>query len=1309
MDFNASLSRFYALPVTTALADAIDTDFAQAHLDDLVHAHLSGNPLYFGGIDKTLSGFVVLDDIGDNYTLLDLRGDGTVWWQDHETRQVEPRFANLDDYLAFRARLAEDEDEAALLAEYACRQPIKPGSTAALLARYQWLMHALALPTRDREGHALHSGEELAVDAYGRLIGLFPQDGDDQRCFRKELPQLAADPHLALYWLLHASLLGQDKRLASVLAAIDGTTVPLLQAFVAVFGAMADDADIAVVPEFRHRRARLMMMAQYDTGAPLRERLRMLAVSPHTVGMPLVDELTLALEQDPDALDAVAALQAVDAIQDATAPSVWALRAYLQHHLGQPAGDAADQATRLLASGAHPPLGVVQLLYPIAQQIHDGTALLAVVTPLLAWDDLMTRVLDLVERAQQLTHIELLSVEALAERRHLAEDLLTIWDAPGFAAGVAAAAPATREAMAIRLARRPILADTDEDREWAIGFLAAGTLPNRGALLQRALPQLSAQMQRHLLPAICASVTDPGDGLVPMLLALLGEQPPAGDISAEMDADARADAILKGLAAHWGDPRLFEPLMTMLTDAPINSVLVDRLGPLTDTLQAVLDTSQRQRLFHWAVARVAAREDDYWSPRVLERLNSVDLVPSLCTTLEARSQALATLRPADDKLLSSLYDSLGDIAKHDPPTAAYLVDRLWKEQAYPRGLYWALYMCRSPELHTRVMAQLQQRPSVAAAAVYCVSIHSWDKYPDRALDVADQVLAWPMPQQAEARAWYKYLMLLGTAAALPRQEPERVRAFHQRASEIEEVAREPGARSEQEFDPFRDEVQREALQDVLDGKAEKALATLQARLLKARRDGVPDTRVSLQGLGQLAGGTAAFAWYRDPTSGATLFQDVLGNTHYFDGYAITAPPFQTQGYTLSDPGPAFFHDATEVSGRWMCWKGETFFDWTRLGAAINVIHGQSNAWGQIHLALRCASEEEAARLFALIQTTPAKGFVACDPWYRDGYGEVSRSLSNPRKPGGTRLRLRNGVWTDDQHKKWHGDDALAAVNALEVDARRAGGFTYTIEYQDECKRPQDLSLLDWFSELGRINGEGILDTLAQTVDVICDYLAAHALHPGGTRISMRRDGPAPAADLQAVAAACTHPLPEALLACWQQHASIGWHFPGHGRRLLSPAEVLASPLIDGHRPLVVDDHGAPQWLLVDHADAYRQILPLDPSIDKRYSFSVEGGVRNGLLERLLDALERDLADIALLWHGQRGDADIQRVQLGNERETTTLRLDLDAGLLAIHKAKRGQRGKVRFHHLATPAKAAAAFDKARKAAEAAGQQAQASA
>lgn len=110
-------SRHFGMPVPAEIADH-DSDLS-AHWtgasEDLVNAHLSINYAYFGAVDKSLSGFVVVDDEGDDFTLVDLRGGGQVWWQSHETRDLELQFDSFADWRAFKREVdevkADENDE----------------------------------------------------------------------------------------------------------------------------------------------------------------------------------------------------------------------------------------------------------------------------------------------------------------------------------------------------------------------------------------------------------------------------------------------------------------------------------------------------------------------------------------------------------------------------------------------------------------------------------------------------------------------------------------------------------------------------------------------------------------------------------------------------------------------------------------------------------------------------------------------------------------------------------------------------------------------------------------------------------------------------------------------------------------------------------------------------------------------------------------------------------------------------------------------------------------------------------------------
>ena len=79
-------SAFYGMAVGPEVCATVTEHLTDRSIADLVDAHLAINRSYFGAIDKTLAGFVIQDDHGDDYTLYDLRDTQQIWFQDHETR-----------------------------------------------------------------------------------------------------------------------------------------------------------------------------------------------------------------------------------------------------------------------------------------------------------------------------------------------------------------------------------------------------------------------------------------------------------------------------------------------------------------------------------------------------------------------------------------------------------------------------------------------------------------------------------------------------------------------------------------------------------------------------------------------------------------------------------------------------------------------------------------------------------------------------------------------------------------------------------------------------------------------------------------------------------------------------------------------------------------------------------------------------------------------------------------------------------------------------------------------------------------------
>src|SRR5690606_3571120 len=208
-------TRFYGTPLSRDVTAATRERLTDPSIDDLVTAHLAINRAYFGGIDKTLSGFVILDDKGDDFTLLDARDSGQIWWQDHETRDLALRYDGLADYLAVRGAGADERDSVDRERRVQTVRHQRTVTTPALCARYQWLVWLLAVP-HEQPGRPVQSTDYLVRSALGVFRDLFPtRDGLDA-AFETELGELAGDPHLAIYWLLHTTMLADHDRRARV-------------------------------------------------------------------------------------------------------------------------------------------------------------------------------------------------------------------------------------------------------------------------------------------------------------------------------------------------------------------------------------------------------------------------------------------------------------------------------------------------------------------------------------------------------------------------------------------------------------------------------------------------------------------------------------------------------------------------------------------------------------------------------------------------------------------------------------------------------------------------------------------------------------------------------------------------------------------------------------------------------------------------------------------------------------------------------------------------------------------------------------
>lgn len=351
----SKLSRFYGATVPPLAAKLRDEQltYATAARLDLVSAHLKPNFTPFGALDKTLAGFMILDDTGDDYTLLDLAAKrGQVYYLDHDTQSLTVRWPDLATYATWK-------QTAARAAQQADRSPpipraIKPTHVLEPRTSSSWrrLRPFVWLLTRSRhvdDEEAVSTAVELLREACGDRFERF------RAAYARDQPQLGKRPHVAIYWLLHFTIVGDDARRAEVVKAVASSAVPLVRAFVATFGAMQPTDALPVLPSWRKRRSRLLFALARDLGPdPFTLYLRAFEIDGLDRGL----EKATTLWSHAKSPTAIARVRAVVDDKRLTGPGASYLRAKLAVLDGKPrrgakapaARTAADDSTPLLAA-----------------------------------------------------------------------------------------------------------------------------------------------------------------------------------------------------------------------------------------------------------------------------------------------------------------------------------------------------------------------------------------------------------------------------------------------------------------------------------------------------------------------------------------------------------------------------------------------------------------------------------------------------------------------------------------------------------------------------------------------------------------------------------------------------------------------------------------------------------------------------------------------------------------------------------------------------------------------------------------------
>ncbi|MGE3768981.1 MAG: hypothetical protein AB7L94_42405, partial [Kofleriaceae bacterium] len=921
------MSRFYGVDVPREIEAAASETLTHSEYSDLVDRHLAINYGYFGAIDKTLAGFVVLDDTGDDYVLYDARDSKQLFFQEHEERIVYRTFDSLADKRAAAEAIAkakaeaddeDDVDSREIERSFHATQSrgTRRISTPALLDRYQWLVWILAQPLRDN-GVPTQTADDLVRNGIGRFRRIWPRRAEHDAALEAELPELATDPHLAIYWILHTTMIGDDAARARVLAAIGPTTNELVQAFVTGVGSLGVAGDLPIVPDFRTRRSLALTYGAFvDNPDPGRTVLRALETEPHTSSLANASVVIDQLGKGALADDEVAgALARIEGASSNAASGVSLLRAILEKRAGATTSVHADAVARAVPASADPWWLQLEALWHVHELATDIPALVRATSAVLAHDRFHKRALVMAIRARKLAGeaTAVLDAELAIAERALAPYTELMKPEPTLDAARQLDAE-TAHAVAWRVLQRAALnKPSGEVAAWALGVVIRGDDPGRGAIVGPAIAGLDARTQDSVLADVKAALEKADDPashpMLDVLFELLdGPEPPEEDFGAYMQVERGKETALKTLAPWFHLPAVFDRVMERV-DRPLGRTFMDPLwnklfspfqkdtyvGDRLDAAQAVRAAKAMIRciLAHPQIhARSAAGHQlfRFSHPGAEDYLiSALAEYGERYADFAGEGKALdhgASERKQLEDIVANLYAAIRGLKT--PRSRTAILERLFVERRSIWRLCNAISDIFTPELHAEALALLAAREHRTAAGLYAHALAQHVKQGPPLVELGRLIVGWPATGDAHARGTFKYGLIACEKAALDAKEYELVRALHAAVAAIAEPVDEPDHRGRAFTNPLEETTTATALAAVLSGEADRAKAKLVAAATEARATGKRNLKISDSQLGVLAGASVASRWMHDPATGEILFVDAEGRMRFFDGFAIAS-------------------------------------------------------------------------------------------------------------------------------------------------------------------------------------------------------------------------------------------------------------------------------------------------------------------------------------------------------------------------------------------------------------------------------------
>jgi len=1135
MSSNAALSRFYGFSVDDAVNAARTERYTLLDEPDLFVAHCKSNYGYFGSLDKTLSGFVILDDHGDDFYLLDVRDGGAVWFQDHEDRSFTRTFDCLEDYVGWRDELTAarttaredgtDVDTDGIMATWRTTSSLamtnRVVSTAALAERLQWAVWFFAQPTRD-------IGTDNVKRETSTGIGWFlDQLGVDHRpLFDKEAAELHDDVALTCSWLLVAGALA-DHDLLEEIVGKGPVGVALVDAFAAAFRATKVEDTLAVLPVFAHRKSQLLIElairgndniaeARYarglraSPGDDVLMRARMLStrdaavarataglVSDHAVGRLVLAHLDV--KNDP------ARVQDIDAVWSSIIDST------------EPSNERGWHFAALSPAFS-------------AQQIVDGA------NRLLVDDPYHFGLLEQLARAKRaLGHDD---ADAVADLHARLAPIRPVYNLAAVSSDAASVKAGLEQACALDDAARLLLTQR---------VLAASTSFNTAMIancLQWSLAHPYAERAAHwrnglgavgrpddVVKAWREQMPEPDDVVVADLRAVLaGPIPVKGaKILQDMARDDIVKAVTSWLATRQG-PAIIEELVERLEVAGVEErkeLIQTALNPFAKNgayrlqhftaaqadraARVLVDIQRAGKGAHNPLFAIAGHQ--------LYRFNHVGGEALITEALgNAEGEGLGK-----SDLVDNLYAALRSMGT--PSSRASLIERLFSERQSFWRLSSALKDIWNDEVQAACFAAIVARKDtdgVRGANHLTATIVEHLEKTEPLLALADLVVDWT--PRAGDRAHHAYTLLAAARAALLDKRYAEARRFIDAAdalgvepvSDYHDIDR--GTAWQNPF--VVDEAMKHLREQLLDGTLQREQDKARVASEKAKTTRKPLLKITDAALTDLAGIAIDHRLFHDKERGTIWAVGKDGRFVFFDGFDVVTPPFSV---ALDPDLGAFVAEASTFSERAAFWTktATAFVDVARFGRHVFVGQGVNNGqWERFGFVFD--DDDSAAAAVARLRASPLKGYAESDPWYVPGKGGIVRILYVPNA---------DGSYSSDRewvHAVEHDDVDAAEATYWRV-GKTPGARVISVEWMDRYQRDAEGSVLDALKK--RVLLEDVLATLPKLGAVLTaagfDDVIAITTTP-----------PEPAAVLDKLQLVLHDPTRAALRAIYEQVGSL---------------------------------------------------------------------------------------------------------------------------------------------------------------------------